>query len=122
MEDLKKAKIDTKTWQTFALDRKQWRVAIAQGVRAITADWEGRQAAERETRHAYNDRNAVQRLFMEPTPQRTSRADKLMERLRVDERGVSERQGNVDIPTPREPSRTTWMRRQYLAADRTEHE
>ena len=91
-------------------------------MRAITADWEGRQAAERETRHAYNDRNAVQRLFLEPAPQRTSRADKLMERLRVDERGVSERQGNVDIPTPREPSRTTWMRQQYLAADRTEHE
>ena len=91
-------------------------------MRAITADWEGRQAAERETRHAYNDRNAVQRLFLEPAPQRTSRADKLMERLRVDERGVSERQGNVDIPTPREPSRTTWMRKQYLAADRTEHE
>ena len=45
-----------------------------------------------------------------------------MERLRVDERGVSERQGNVDMPTPREPSRTTWMRQQYLAADRTEHE
>ena len=87
-------------------------------MRAITADWEGRQAAERETRHAYNDRNAVQRLFLEPAPQRTSRADKLMERLRVDERGVSERQGNVDIPTPREG----WMRQQYLAADRTEHE
>ena len=45
-----------------------------------------------------------------------------MERLQVDEQGVSERQGNVDIPTPREPSRTTWMRQQYLAADRTEHE
>ncbi len=45
-----------------------------------------------------------------------------MEQLRVDERGISERQGNVDMPTPREPSRTTWMRQQYLAADRTEHE
>ena len=122
VEDLKKAKIDTKTWQTLALDRKQWRAAIAQGVRAITADWEGRQAAERETRHAYNDRNAVQRLFLEPAPQRTSRADKLMERLRVNERRISERQGNVDMPTPLKPSRTTWMRQQYLAADRTEHE
>jgi hypothetical protein len=46
VEDLKKTKIDTKTWQTLAQDRKQWRVAIAQGVRAITAYWEGRQAAE----------------------------------------------------------------------------
>ncbi len=75
VEDLKKTKIDIKTWQTLALDRKQWRVAIAQGVRAITADWEGRQAAERETQHAYNDQNAVQRLFLEPALQRTSRAD-----------------------------------------------
>ncbi len=46
VEDLKKANIDTKTWPTLALDRKQWRVAIAQGVRTITADWEGQQAAE----------------------------------------------------------------------------
>ncbi len=57
--------------------------------------------AERETRHAYNDRNAVQRIFLEPAPQRTSSADKLMERLRVDERGISEKKENIDMPPPR---------------------
>ena len=122
VEDMKRAGINTKTWQTLALDRKQWRLAITQGVEAMTANWESRQAAERETRHAYNNRNAVQRLFLEPAPQRTPRVDKLMQRLRVNERDISERQGNVDMPAPRALSRTAWMRQQLLAADRTEHE
>ena len=81
VEDMKRADINTKTWQTLALDRKQWRLAITQGVEAMTANWESRQAAERETRHAYNNRNAVQCLFLEPAPQRTPRVDKLMQRL-----------------------------------------
>ena len=45
-----------------------------------------------------------------------------MQRLRVNERDISERQGNVDMPAPRALSRTAWMRQQLLAADRTEHE
>jgi len=122
VEDMKQANINTETWQTVALDRRQWGLAITQGVRAITAKWESRQAAERATRHAYNERNAVQRLFLEPAPQRTPRVDQLMQRLRASEEDINRRQGGVDIPAPRAPSRTAWMRQQLIAADHTEHE
>ena len=122
VEDMKIANIDTKTWQTLALDRTQWRTAITQGVRAITTDWERRQAAERATRHAYNERNAVQRLFMQPAPQRTSRVDQLMQEVRAIERQICEQQGYVDVPIQRAPSRTAWIRQQLLAEDHNENE
>ena len=123
VEDMKKADIDPKTWQALALDRKQWRLAITQGVQTITTNWESRQAAERATRHANNDRNAIQRPVLEPAPQRTSRADKLMQRLRVDEWNISERQGDVDMPATCISSLTAWMRQQLLLnADSTENE
>ena len=119
---MKIANIDTKTWQTLALDRTQWRTAITQGMQAVTTDWERRQAAERATRHAYNERNAVQRLFMQPAPQRTSRVDQLMQEVRAIERQICGRQGEVDVPIPRAPSRTARIRQQLLAEEHDENE
>ena len=64
----------------------------------------------------------MQRLFLEPAPQRTPRVDQLIQRLRTSEEDINRRQGDVDIPAPRAPSRTAWMRQQLIAADHTEHE
>ena len=116
LEDMKRSKIDVNTWQTFAQDRDAWRRMVKDGMHDTTLDWERRQAAERETRHAYDEQNAVHHLFMEPAPQRTSKAEQLMQRLHLNEEVISERQAGIPEPVPRGTSRSAWFKQQLTTS------